>query len=159
MDYKYIEQLMERYFQCETTLEEESILRTFFSQENVPAALLPYRDLFVYEHEEHNTEHLTEEFDERILALLDEDQPRVKAHIITMEQRLRPLLRAVAVVAIILTIGLAAQMPYEKQATIDAEQFAAQHAKDTATIAKPAMALADSAANSKTTMDIQEKLQ
>ena len=31
MDYKYIEQLLERYWQCETTLQEENILRAFFS--------------------------------------------------------------------------------------------------------------------------------
>ena len=36
MDYKYIEQLLERYFNAETSLEEESILRTFFSQTDVP---------------------------------------------------------------------------------------------------------------------------
>jgi hypothetical protein len=32
MDYKYIEQLMERYWNAETSMEEESILRSFFSQ-------------------------------------------------------------------------------------------------------------------------------
>ena len=30
MDYKYIEQLLERYWEGETTLQEEAILRTFF---------------------------------------------------------------------------------------------------------------------------------
>ena len=30
MDYKYIEQLLERYWNCETSLEEEQILRAFF---------------------------------------------------------------------------------------------------------------------------------
>ena len=48
MDYKYIEQLLERYWRCETSLQEEEILRAFFSQEDIPAALLPYRDLFTY---------------------------------------------------------------------------------------------------------------
>ena len=51
MDYKYIEQLLERYWECQTTLEEEAILRTFFRQEDVPASLLPYRQLFVEEDE------------------------------------------------------------------------------------------------------------
>jgi len=37
MDYKYIEQLLERYWRCETSLQEEEILRLFFSQEEVPA--------------------------------------------------------------------------------------------------------------------------
>ncbi|MCI6209206.1 MAG: pyruvate ferredoxin oxidoreductase, partial [Prevotella sp.] len=46
MDYKYIEQLLEKYFECDTTLEEEQILRAFFAQQNVPIRLLPYRQLF-----------------------------------------------------------------------------------------------------------------
>lgn len=147
MNYKYIEQLLERYFQCETTLEEEQILRTFFSQKDVPVALLPYRDLFVHQHEEQVASHLGDEFDDKIMALIGEQteqRPRVKARIITLERRLRPLFKAAAVVGIILSIGLAAQMPYERQALIDAEEFAAQHVKDTATILKPAMAMADS---------------
>ena len=49
MDYKYIQQLLERYWMCETTLEEEEILRTFFSQKDIPAGLLRYKDLFAYE--------------------------------------------------------------------------------------------------------------
>ena len=52
MDYKYIEQLLERYFQCETTLKEEEILRTFFSQEDVPVWLVKYQTLFTYEAQE-----------------------------------------------------------------------------------------------------------
>ena len=48
MDYKYIEQLLERYWKCETTLEEEEILRAFYSQKDVPDELLPYKDLFCY---------------------------------------------------------------------------------------------------------------
>ena len=39
MDYRYIEQLLERYWNCATTPEEEEILRTFFRQSDVPASL------------------------------------------------------------------------------------------------------------------------
>ena len=35
MDYRYIEQLLERYWQCETSIEEERILKAFFSQDEV----------------------------------------------------------------------------------------------------------------------------
>ena len=52
MDYKYIEQLLERYWRCETSLQEEEILRMFFLQENIPANLQPYRHLFMYEQNE-----------------------------------------------------------------------------------------------------------
>ena len=72
MDYKYIEQLLERYWRCETTLQEEEILRSFFSQEDVPVALLAYRDLFVAQREETKQEVLDESFDERMLAMVDE---------------------------------------------------------------------------------------
>ena len=43
MDYKYIEQLLERYWNAETTLEEENILRTFFCQKDIPAEMEPLR--------------------------------------------------------------------------------------------------------------------
>ena len=42
LDYKYIEQLLERYWQCLTSVEEEHILCHFFSQEEVPAHLQRY---------------------------------------------------------------------------------------------------------------------
>ena len=49
MDCKYIEQLLERYWQCETSLEEEAQLRAFFNGSDVPEHLLRYKDLFVYQ--------------------------------------------------------------------------------------------------------------
>ena len=36
MDYKYIEQLLERYWQCETSLEEEACLRAVLIGNDVP---------------------------------------------------------------------------------------------------------------------------
>ena len=73
MDYKYIEQLLERYWRCETSLQEEEILRMFFSQEDIPAALLPYRSLFVYEQNEKEMDVLGDDFDQRVLGLIQED--------------------------------------------------------------------------------------
>jgi hypothetical protein len=113
MDYKYIEQLLERYWRCETSLEEEKILRTFFAQKDVPATLMPYRELFVYEQDEHKEDVLGEDFDQRIMQLIDEPAP--KAKIVSMRRRLLPLFRAAAVVAIIVTIGNAIQMAFDAQ--------------------------------------------
>ncbi len=114
MDYKYIEQLLERYWAAETTLEEEGILRTFFSQKEIPAELEPYRALFVYETTEAETHHLGEDFDARMLAMIQEETTTtVKAQVIPMRQRLMPLFKAAAVVAIILTIGGALQRPWD----------------------------------------------
>ncbi len=117
MDYKYIEQLLERYWQCETTLEEEQILRTFFSQENVPACLLPYKDLFTYEQMEVEQQVLGDDFDQRMLEMTGEAAP-VKARTISMVQRLKPLFKAAAIVAIILTLGNASQVALQPKDNI-----------------------------------------
>ena len=135
MDYKYIEQLLDRYFQCETSLEEERILRTFFSQKDVPVALLPYRDLFVYQQSETMEDQLSADFDQRILSIIGEEEtPHVKARIISLQTRLKPLYKAVACVAIVLSLGLAAQMPYRQAELQDAQQFAESHKKDSVTV-------------------------
>lgn len=115
MDYKYIKQLLDRYFEGETSLEEEEILRAFFSQTDVPADLLRYRDLFVYEVGEREQTVLDGGFDERLLSKIKEDEP-VKARVVTMRQRLMPLFRAAAVVAIFLTLGNAAQVAFRQDA-------------------------------------------
>jgi hypothetical protein len=112
MDYKYIEQLMERYWNAETTLEEESILRSFFHQENIPAEMEPLRALFA---DEATNEVLGDDFDARMLEMIrEEEAPKaVKAPEITLTHRLMPLFKAAAVVAIILTIGGALQAPWD----------------------------------------------
>ena len=65
MDYKYIEQLLERYWECETSLEEEQILRSFFNQKDVPARLLQYKEVFAIADEDKENR-LSDDFDERI---------------------------------------------------------------------------------------------
>lgn len=111
MDYKYIEQLLERYWACETTREEEQILRAFFLQDNLPSHLRAYRDIFVVQGEQAQP-HLSADFDSRVLERIgDEEQaPSVfHAQRITFRRRLRPLYQAAGLVALLLTIGTAAQ--------------------------------------------------
>ena len=115
MDYKYIEQLLESYWLCETSLEEEQILRTFFSQENVPVSLLPYKDLFTYEQVDVAENRLGEDFDRKMLEMVGEKAP-VKAITISITQRLKPLFKAAAIVAIILTLGNAMQVAMQPNA-------------------------------------------
>ena len=106
MDYKDIEQLLERYWQCETSVEEESVLRDFFSREDVPAHLLRYKNLFVYQQVQQEVG-LGEDFDARILAQVE--TPVVKAKRLTLTGRFIPLFKAAAVIAIILSLGNVAQ--------------------------------------------------
>lgn len=112
MDYKYIEQLLERYWNCQTSLEEEAILKAFFSQSDVPAELAKYKPLFAYAATEPAIDSLGNDFDERMMDLVDETEP-VKAKIVPFRQKLAPLFKAAAVVAIILTLGNASQMAFD----------------------------------------------
>ena len=101
MDYKYINQLLERYWRCETSLEEEDILRAFFSQADI-------------QREEPKVDVLGDDFDKKILAMTEEPKV-VKARIVSMPQRLRPLFKAAAIVAIVLTLGNAIQVPFAQK--------------------------------------------
>lgn len=114
MDYKYINQLLERYWNGETSLEEENILRSFFSQEEVPAALKVYQRLFLYEQREMMAEGLGADFDEKVMRLIgnaEEDAPK-QVKVISLTERLKPLFKAAAIVAIFLTLGNAMQVPF-----------------------------------------------
>lgn len=109
MDYKYIEQLIDRYFDSETSIAEERILKAFFSQNDVPVHLKQYADLFTYEEEQREAEMLDENFDKRVMERLeaDGDAPviHVKIQRLTFADRFRPLFRAAAAVAIVVLIG------------------------------------------------------
>lgn len=107
MNYQYIEQLLERYFDCQTTLQEEQILRSFFAQEDVPGHLLQYAELFQYETEA-KAESLGSDFDKRMLELINK-QSASNTRIIRMHPRLAPFCKAAAVVAVAITIGNATE--------------------------------------------------
>jgi hypothetical protein len=139
MDYKYIEQLLERYWACETTLQEESILRSFFSQEDIPAELCQYKALFDYELQK--DEVLGDDFDNRILEMIGEEE-KPKAKVVTLTSRLMPLFKAAAIVAIILTLVNAAQAPWNYGWDNPKDEYAKFHQQqqDTVNILSPIQA-------------------
>ena len=81
MDYKYIEQLLERYWEGQTSLQEESILRSFYSQlasmepavlSDIPESIKRYLPLFTMERETP----LGDDFDEKVLQLTEGNNPQ-----------------------------------------------------------------------------------
>lgn len=128
MDYKYIEQLLERYWQCQTSLTEERILRDFFSQDEVPASLRRYRELFTYEAKEQNA-CLGNDFDKKVLDKISE--PVVHAKRNSLHFRLMPFYRAAAVVAIVTCLGLAAQHSFQNDTTPSGVSYNYAAYKDT----------------------------
>jgi hypothetical protein len=67
-----------------------------------------WRSLFVADEPK-----LSDDFDARILAMINEEAQPVKAKEVKLTQRLIPLFKAAAVVAIILTLGGALQAPWD----------------------------------------------
>lgn len=157
MDYKYIEQLLERYWECQTTLEEEAILRNFFRQEDVPASLLPYRQLFL-EEDEMASEHLSKDFAERMLQLVGEDAPThvCKARRLTFMRRMRPFYRAAGLIAILLTIGNAAHQSFtdEDEAAPQMAESVASDSLQNITIGQPEQQSAELTTLPSDTLDV-----
>ena len=149
MDYKYIEQLMERYWNAETSLEEENILRSFFRQENIPAEMEPLRALFA---DEASSQQLGDDFDARMLEMIrEEEAPKVvKAREISITRRMMPLFKAAAVIAIILTIGGALQAPWDNSWNTPQDYARYQQDLDSVAAVSPIQAenMSDNAADS-----------
>lgn len=113
MDYKYIEQLLERYWEARTTRAEEQILHAFFSQRELPAHLQPYRELFAYFDRQQQADILSDDFDQRLLGIVGRADEEKKPLVVplrsnTWRRSLRPLFQAVASVAIVVLVGIAA---------------------------------------------------
>ena len=121
MDYKYIEQLLNKYFECETSLEEEQILHAFFAQADVPEQMEEYRALFNEPFVTKQQEQLSANFDKRILNIIEEEKKQreneqneeAQRSPIAKMLRMRPLYKAAASVAVVLALAQAAQMPYD----------------------------------------------
>ncbi len=114
MDYSYIDKLLERYWQCATSVEEEEVLRAFFRQREMPQRFERYRSLFNYE-DLAASERLGADFDEKMLRMVG--QTVVRARRIPFAVRFRPFLKAAAAVAIVLTLGNAAQHSFRNSET------------------------------------------
>ena len=113
MDYVYIEQLIDRYFEAATTIEEERILRAFFSQREVPQHLRHYTPLFLMEADEiAEKPHLDDAFGPQNHGTFGSRGTRPEVHVkavkMTFADRIRPLWRAAAAVAIVVLVGTAA---------------------------------------------------
>lgn len=106
MDYKYIEQLLERYWAAETSVEEEHILQAFFAQREVPAHLAQWQPLFQTLAQEGEAE-LGADFDKRLMMRL---QPRSTW---SVHHTLRRVYAVAATVAVFFLVGVGAHYVYK----------------------------------------------
>ncbi len=102
MDYKRIEQLLERYWNCETSVEEENELRAFFSDNDIPETLRSYKDIFVYQSLQQDMK-ISSDFDTRMLSQVEEEPVRIRK--VSFIRKIYPLMRAAVVVGVFLALS------------------------------------------------------
>ncbi len=71
MDYNNIQNLLDKYWEGETSVEEEKRLRVYFNQPNVPEKWATIQPMFQYFEHEKVIRIEQEDFEEQLLAQLD----------------------------------------------------------------------------------------
>ena len=67
MNLQEIKKLLEKFYEGETTLEEEKRLQDFFASDNIPAGLKVFRDQFQYFSDQKEVSLTDREFDRRVM--------------------------------------------------------------------------------------------
>lgn len=99
MDYKNINHLLEKYWEGETSLQEEEILQQYFNHGNVATQLEQYKSLFQYFKEEQDVM-ISDDFEKRLLEQIEKEQKVVPAKVRKLSWMTS--IRAIAAVGIIL---------------------------------------------------------
>ena len=99
-----IKQLLECYWQCETSLEEEQLLRTFFSGDNIPEDLKIYQSLFRHTNTLSGIK-ASKELKSKI------NKP--------LKIQFYPILKIAASILIVLTIGIGLHTHYQQESQMD----------------------------------------
>jgi hypothetical protein len=97
-------QLLESYWQCETSLEEEQWLREFFSGNNLPKELEIYRPLFVHANKQSGIK-ASKELITRV------NRP--------LRLQFYPALKAAASILLLLTVGIGFFTHYQQEKQMD----------------------------------------
>ena len=111
MDFDRIERLLQRYWEGESSLEEEKELRDFFGQPEVPAKWKSTQLLFNYFNQERDVK-LDSFFDEKVIAQV-EDPPDISRG--KVRRLLYDLVRVAAVGLILVTATYFVREQYLKQ--------------------------------------------
>jgi hypothetical protein len=114
MDYNNIRKLLDKYWEGESTLQEETQLRDFFTGKDVPEDLKPFQPLFQFLHLEQDKK-LNTDFDKRLIQQLQSsDKPAAKVRTLSFY-----LMRVAAAGLILFSVYLVSQqMPFKPDKTI-----------------------------------------
>lgn len=113
MDYKRIEQLLDKYWECETSIDEENELREFFSHQEVPDQWKETALLFQYFNEECKQKSLGMDFDESVLHTINNPPSAAKQG--KLVQLFNRYARVAAVLLILVAVSFVVTRTLQKQ--------------------------------------------
>src|SRR4051794_13208233 len=99
MDSKEIGQLLEKYWNCETTLEDEQILRSYFNGSDVPDQLKDAAELFRF-FEVERKRSLDTNFDHTVMRSVKKTERQAKVVSMVQWTRMARIAAGIGVVAI-----------------------------------------------------------
>ncbi|MCD7974174.1 MAG: hypothetical protein LUG18_16170 [Candidatus Azobacteroides sp.] len=100
-----IEVLLSKYWNCETSVEEELILKNFFVSEEVPEYLEKYKAFFLFqEKQQHLSVHA--DFDKKVMDIISRQEEEKTISIYNKKQLIFHLVRVAAVILLCLIVGL-----------------------------------------------------
>ena len=109
MDINQVKLLLAKYFNGDTTLEEERMLQGYFSDETeIPGELISYRQQFMLLSSSAWAEHDTSKLDLRISEMIDS-----QAEAIPIQSHRRLLYRYLVAASVILMLGVSAFLIYQ----------------------------------------------
>lgn len=112
-DYKHIEKLLDRYWQCETSVEEEKMLQDFFlNEQDIPPHWMQYQSHFVYRNEK-QAEKLPDDFEREILNRINAKPKRF---------HLRQAMAVAASIAILIGIGFTTHLHQTRTKQVKARE-------------------------------------
>lgn len=110
MQQSKIDILLQKYWRCETTLEEEHLLKAYFSDtQSLPIDMHNEAQLFQEIHQQQSMT-LREDFDKKLQAAIAQ-QEKEKNYIVI--KLFAPIVRRVAIVALIIGLGIGAYLIYD----------------------------------------------
>ncbi len=110
MDSKRIDLLLERYWNCVSTQEEETEIKAFFnSGENIPPHLESSAPLFQYFNQEAKVKMLDPAFDNALMEQL-KNSPQPKSKVRKLEQAFQNYMKVAAAIALIIATSFVFRM-------------------------------------------------
>ena len=116
-DIRKIEELLEKYYNGETSLEEERTLHWFFQTCDVPPHLKPDADIFRY-HYHQRTEEVSPSLEEKLVQLLDDQEYKKRFLLSGRTIRLVSAIAASVIIVLALWIGVGRDMLKEQQVAV-----------------------------------------